>query len=179
MSSIVAMLVSCVVITLSTLYRMYLYEQAYGLSVLRLFVAIFSLWVFGVLLLLGYKLYRHKTESFFANTALILGLSIWCLFLLSNPHALIAKNNFNRFLHGQKLDATYLQELSTDAFPFMVSQLQQIPLEERHSLSLYLQAKKDALGTQTDWQSWNLSTHKAKKLLNDFNYTPSTNAGDF
>lgn len=165
-SSVAVMLVSTIIITLSTLYRMYIYQQAYGLSMQRLFVGIFSTWVFGTLLILAYKLYNHKSDSFYVNSAAIAGLAIWSIFLLCNPHALITKNNLQRYLDGKQLDTLYVQELSTDAVPAIINTLPLLPQESQQLIKdSVLSEIKFRLGTNQDWQSWNLSEARAKKML--------------
>jgi hypothetical protein len=100
----------------SALRRMWLYEQAYGWTVLRLCVALFELWLGGVLVLVAVAWLLRWTARLpravvASAAAVLLGLG------LAGPDAVVARWNVDRLHTKQTIDLTYLSGLSADAWP--------------------------------------------------------------
>ena len=114
--SLGALCLLTLVVVASALYRMDLYQDAYGFTRLRLLVDLFEGWlglvVIGVLVagirLRGWWLPRMALLS---GAALLLGLG------LANPDAWIAQHNIDRYEATGKVDWSYLAGLSADAVP--------------------------------------------------------------
>lgn len=103
------------VILFSAWWRMHLYIQAFGLSILRL-VTLWGMIVIAALLLAAaYKLFR-PTFRFF-QVLLAFSLSTWCLLSLLGPARMVADYNVNAYLEGrlESVDVSYLN--SPDALP--------------------------------------------------------------
>lgn len=104
------------VMLISASQRMYLYEEAYGFTHLRVFTHVFMLWLgvlFGFFLL---SLFKIKTNIF---TLGVLVTSIGYLFTLNvmNVDLYLAQRNIDRFYQGYALDLSSLGRLSADAVP--------------------------------------------------------------
>ena len=100
----------------SALWRMHLYQQAYGFTTLRLFVDGFELWlgliVLGVLVSLG-----PLSTRWLGRGALVTGALMMLVLIGMNPDAWVARHNIERFASSGELDAAYLASLSEDAVP--------------------------------------------------------------
>ncbi|MGL5809137.1 MAG: DUF4153 domain-containing protein [Nocardioides sp.] len=110
------------VVVASALYRLDLYEDAYGLTRLRLLVAVFEGWLGFVVIAIGVAGIRLGGKvlarvALFTGTATLLGLA------LVNPDAVIARHNLERYERTGKLDWWYLRSLSADAAPVLVTGL--------------------------------------------------------
>ena len=100
----------------SALWRMHLYQQAYGFTSLRLFVDGFELWlgliVIGVLVSL-----RSLSTRWLGRAAVLSAATLLIGLTVTNPDAWVARHNIERFESSGRLDAAYLASLSDDAVP--------------------------------------------------------------
>lgn len=100
----------------SALWRMHLYQQAYGFTSMRLFVDGFELWlgliVIGVLVSL-----RSLSTRWLGRAAVLSAASLLIGLAVMNPDAWVARHNIDRFQASGQLDARYLASLSDDAAP--------------------------------------------------------------
>ncbi|HET9516830.1 MAG TPA: DUF4173 domain-containing protein [Actinoplanes sp.] len=148
------------VIVASALYRMDLYADAYGLTPLRLLVALCELWlgaVFVLVLVAGVRLravWLPQLAGALAVAAL-LGLAA------ANPDALIAERGIERYQRTGRIDTQYLAGLSADAVPALDR------LAEPHR-SCVLQRIEEQLEHNPDgWRSWNLGRERGRDILAD------------
>jgi hypothetical protein len=96
----------------------------------------------------------------------MLGLACFLLLQILNPHALIARVNLDRVAAGAEYDGEYLVSLGGDAVPILLARLNELPEEERCSLSAAL--KERWSGEKTGgWRSWNLGDARARALVAD------------
>ena len=155
--SLGALCLLTLVVVASALYRMDLYQDAYGFTRLRLLVDLFEGWlglvVLGVLVagirLRGWWLPRMALLS---GAALLLGLAV------ANPDAWIARHNIERYETTGKVDWSYLRGLSADAAPTLAA----LPPEEAAC------ALEDPSPEEDGWAGWNLSRERAADALDDF-----------
>ncbi len=103
----------------SALRRLWLYEQAYGWTVLRLCVAGFELWLAVVLVLVGAAWAARRTALVPRGVAVSAAAALLVL-ALAGPDALVARWNVDRLRHTGTLDVAYLSALSADAVPELV-----------------------------------------------------------
>jgi two-component system sensor histidine kinase BaeS len=156
--SLGALCVLTLVVVASALYRMDLYQDAYGFTRLRLLVDLFEGWlglvVLGVLVaglrLRGWWLPRM---ALLAGATLLLGLAV------ANPDAWIAQHNIDRYEATGKLDAEYLSGLSADALPVILDN----PLPE--GLRCPMGDLDHGLRDPGGWAGWNLSRERARDAL--------------
>jgi hypothetical protein len=143
------------VVLASALRRLDVYEEAYGLSRLRLAVDSFVVWLGGLFVLvlvagIAAPVRRHFAEAVLVGSAAgLLGLS------LANPDRVIAARNIDRWRETGKLDVEYLGELSADAVP-AIAELPP-PLEEAALAPLTAR-----LADPDPWFSYNLSRARAR-----------------
>jgi signal transduction histidine kinase len=105
----------------SALYRMSLYQEAFGYTVLRVFIDGFELWlglVVVMLLIAGIQLQAHWLARAVLVSAAVFALG----FAAMNPDAWVAQRNIERAEAGAPLDVVYLSWLSADATPVIVEQ---------------------------------------------------------
>ena len=144
------------VVVASALYRMHVYQDAYGFTRLRLLVDVFEGWL-GVLVLAtlvgGVALRAVWLPRFalFSGVAMLIGLAA------INPDAWIAQHNIDRYESSGKVDWTYLQTLSDDAVPA----LSKLPAD------LVECAVAPGGRTHDDWLEWNLGRSRARAVLDD------------
>jgi signal transduction histidine kinase len=142
------------VVVASALYRMHVYQDAYGFTRLRLLVDVFEGWL-GVLVLatlaggLALRAVWLPRFAMFSGAALLLGLAA------INPDAWIAQHNIDRYETSGKVDWSYLQTLSDDALPVLSS----LP-PNLVECAVSLDGR-----THDDWLEWNLGRSRARSTL--------------
>jgi Domain of unknown function (DUF4173) len=138
-----------VVVVISAIHRMWLYQQAYGFSTERLMVITIELWlgaVFIIVALAGVRMSgRWLPRSILvAGAVALLGLAA------TNPDRLIAERNIDRYEQTGMLDTAYLLRLSPDIEPALA----RLP-EPLRWCAMYRMHWPDA------WYEFNLSRWRA------------------
>ncbi len=141
------------VVVASALYRMSLYQEAYGYTVLRVLVDAFELWL-GLLVVLVMVAGIRLSGAWLPRAALVSGAVFLLVLGLANPEGWVAQRNIDRYFETGKIDVNYLESLGPDATPAIVEGLSGCVLvsvaeEER----------------ETDWLEWNLGRARATALL--------------
>jgi signal transduction histidine kinase len=114
--------VLALVVVASALYRMHVYQQAYGFTVLRVLVDAFELWM-GLLLVLV-LVSGIRLKGWWLPRAAVLSGAVFVLVLgVANPEGWVAQRNIDRYHATGKLDTAYLSSLGPDAAPTIVSGL--------------------------------------------------------
>ena len=153
-----ALLCLTLVVLVSALHRLRLYEDAFGLTRLRLLAEGIALWLGGLLLLVGASGAFAAVRARWAPTAVLLTAVGLLVFSLANPERRIAERNIDRWEATGRIDVYYLADLSADAVPALV----QLPLPERQQATAIVQYK---LREGDPWSSANLSRSRARELL--------------
>jgi Domain of unknown function (DUF4173) len=148
------------VIVASAMYRMNLYEQAYGFTRLRILVSACELWlgaVFVMVLVAGLRLRARWLAQAVAGSAAaaLLGLA------LLNPDRFIAERNVDRYERIDRIDVTYLSRLSADAAPA----LDRLPSTLRDCALTRIAA--DLAFHPDDWRSANLGRRQAREIVRE------------
>jgi Domain of unknown function (DUF4153) len=146
------------VIVASALYRMNLYEQAYGFTRLRILVSACELWlgaVFAMVLAAGVRLRARWLAQAVAGSAAaaLLGLA------LLNPDRFIAERNIDRYERIDRIDVDYLSRLSADAAPA----LDRLPSPLRECALARIGA--DLADHPDDWRGTNLGRERARDIV--------------
>ena len=157
------------VVVASALYRLQVYQEAYGFTRLRLLVGAFEGWlglvVVAVLVagasLRGWWLPRFALLS---GAAALLGLA------LVNPDAWIARHNIDRFAGAERMDWSYLGGLSADAVP----ELLEATPPGGSPVCLPSGWVEDMEEQPDDWLSWNLGRARAEAAVRDAGVDPSS-----
>ena len=153
-----ALAVLTLVVVASATHRMDVYADTYGLTRLRVLVALCEVWlglIFVLILVAGIRLTgRWLPRAVVAAAVLaLLGLAG------ANPDRLIADRNVTRYEQINRIDTAYLSGLSADAVP---------------ALDRLTGAKRDCVlgpiatdleADPDDWRGWNLGRHQARDLL--------------
>lgn len=139
------------VVVTSALYRIHVYEEAYGFTRLRLLVSVFEGWL-GLLLVLvvaaGIRLEaRWLPMAAVVSAALALLALSWV-----NPDAYIAGRNVARYDATGRIDTAYLAGLSADAAPALTH------LPPTVAACVLRRVPDD------DWLAWNLGRARARAL---------------
>ena len=152
-----ALCVMTIVVVVSALYRMHLYEEAYGFTRLRLLVSVFEGWL-GVVVVLVIVAGVVGARRWLVPVAVRLGAAGLLGLAMVNPDLYIAQHNIARADVPVGIDWQYLGELSTDAYPALM----RLPDEQFECAARYLTALRD-----DDWLAWNLSRERARDLMAD------------
>ena len=158
------------VILISAFQRLRLYEQAYGFTNARLAAHVFMVFI-GLLLLALFLM--ELTKSFRRlGLVLVLGVLAFALVMVGlNEDALIAKQNLERAVQGEKLDADYLVHgLSNDAVPTLFQALDdaQLDPELKEKLQMVMACRYvnfEEVYADAPWQSTTIPTLVAGKLF--------------
>jgi hypothetical protein len=144
-------------IVVSALRRLGLYEEAFGFTRSRLAAHAVALWLGTLLLAMLIAGAMGATRRLFdATVALIAAFVIG--FSLMNPDAAIAKRNWQRYLDTEKMDTQYLSGLSSDAIPFLVTVRSDV-------IAPVLRELEHGLPDSEPWSSANLSRIRARQVL--------------
>lgn len=167
----IIMLVFTLVIIISSLLRMYLYQQNYGDTRLRILVN-FTL-ITEIILLIPTAIYIIKTEINLAKTYFVIITVMYCIINFINIDNMIAKNNIDRYIETGKIDLRYLtnQLDSTDVIEELL-RLQEtqfkytkdsiFKLSNVDHLNTYLSNKLKELDEKITLPEFNLSRYRAK-----------------
>lgn len=166
-----ALLLALVLVILASgLQRLMLYQQAYGLTRLRLQTLIFIPWL-GVLLLAALVLALANRSGRLGIVLMVVVTGFCLTFPIVNMDAAIVRYNVQRAAAGAELDSTYLLRLSSDAVPAMIKAYQSTGLPEgvHEQLATALACKTYETTTAEirPWQGFNFSLAGANTLLTD------------
>ncbi|MGK2865864.1 MAG: DUF4153 domain-containing protein, partial [Mycobacterium sp.] len=125
-----------VVVVISAIHRMWVYQQAYGFSTERLMVITIEVWlgvVFVLIMAAGIRMSGglgappacggersdrgDNTATWLPRAVLVAGVAALLGLAVLNPERLIADRNIDRYEQTGQLDATYLSGLSADIDP--------------------------------------------------------------
>lgn len=154
-----------IVMLVSASSRMSLYEETYGYTYLRVFTHAFMIFIFVMLIATLIKVWK---ESFpLLKSYIVVAIIAYLAINYFNADVFIIKNNIRRYEAniGGRLDTGYLDCLSDDAVPYMVKLLDDKNTDVSSSIRSQLESRKVRLADDNDWQSFNLSKYKAKKVL--------------
>lgn len=114
----VVFIAQTLIICASALKRLYLYQQAYGLTQLRFLVWHFIIYTGLILLALAVSLIIKRNYQFLMKAGLIISIVYMMFMTAANMDAKIAKVNIDRYFADQtkEIDYKYLSRLSVDAF---------------------------------------------------------------
>jgi len=184
----------------SAAMRMLLYVDAYSLSFLRIlvlwFLALNTLLVTGIIL----AIYRAKFPLF----RYFVAVSAVCYIVLAyaNVDYIIASYNMKSQEKVEEIDVDYLLRLSADAAPVLLPALHEVVEAEKGASTIaeienpiarvYFELSEGrqqaikmtcsdyirniAEDGKTDFRSWNLSRHRAQKMIEEYGLRPEERA---
>jgi hypothetical protein len=145
----------------SALYRLHLYEEAFGFTRLRMFMNAFETWLGGLLVLTlvaGLRL----SAGWLPRAAVVTAAAGLLAMAAVGGDGFVAERNVDRWARTGNLDLAYLQQLSADAVPA----IDRLP-EPLRSCALDPSMATGAGGTGlTDGPGgWNLARSRARDAL--------------
>lgn len=112
------------VIVAVAIRRLALYDQAYGLTMLRLYSTVAAVWIGAVFVLLGLRIAGVGRDRAWLLPAVgSLGLAFVLALNTLNPEATVVRHNLERGDVAAGLDVAYLGGLSADAVPVLADAL--------------------------------------------------------
>jgi hypothetical protein len=149
------------IIVASALHRMDVYADTYGLTRLRVLVALCEFWlgvVFLMVLIAGVRLRAVWLPRAVVGTGVLalLGLAA------ANPDGLIADRNVTRYEQINRIDTAYLATLSADAVPAL-DRLGTLAPEKRDCVLMDI--ADDLAGNPDDWRGWSYGRAHAREML--------------
>ncbi len=153
--------VQTLVVVASALYRMHVYQEAYGFTELRLVVDVFEGWL-GLLVLAVVAAGVTLKAAWLPRFALLSGAGLVLAMAAINPDAWIAQRNVDRYAETGDLDWAYLRGLSDDAVPVLTT----LPDDVRGCV---LDGRTQA---DDDWLEWNLGRWRAADDLPETTQVP-------
>lgn len=146
------------VIVVSALKRLGLYEQEYGFTRLRILVHGVLLWFAGLFCLIlaaGATMFRR----WLPGAVLLLTVVAALAFNAVSPDAEIARRNVERFERDGTIDVAYLQTLSADAVPVLAE------LPEPLAACALARLKDADAADPGGWFDWNWGRARARPYL--------------
>jgi len=161
------------IIMASAFLRLYIYEQAYSFTLLRILVQAFIIWLAAIFVWLLVKIFLSLKDSVFLFGVFVSVLLFFAVFNLFNPDNYIARKNIEQFAAAGKLDLKYLSTLSADAVPQIVKLLEYKGVNDNQgenlaeSARLHLEKMKTKLDgpSYQQWQSFNFSRARAIYII--------------
>ncbi len=142
------------VVVASALYRMHVYEEAYGFTQLRMLVSVFEAWL-GLVVVLTLAAVARLRGPWVPRAALLSGAVMLLGLAAVNPDAYIAERNVERFEETGRIDWYYLSGLSADAVPVLAD------LPEKYRTCVF----QDVPPSDDDWLEWNYGRAQASSAL--------------
>jgi hypothetical protein len=160
------LIVEVVIIIGSAFKRLSLYIDAYGMTTLRFYVAMFIILLLVLFVVLAVKFIKSKREQFFTFGTLLTFAGFLALVNIINPDAYTAKINLEQYNKTGKIDVIYVKNLSSDAQAEQIEIYNKLPEADKEYLLQSFREEREYLESVNDhWQSANLSRVKALKLL--------------
>ncbi|RFS87146.1 DUF4173 domain-containing protein [Actinomadura spongiicola] len=140
------------------LRRLYLYEETFGWTRLRLWVHAFELWLGFVIVLVAAAGVVKGRVAWLPRAVAASGAVMMLALASINPDGYIAEHNVARYLETRKIDVYYLRTLSADAVPA----LDRLPEPRRTCALIELAAD---LSDDEPSMSANLARAQARRIL--------------
>jgi Domain of unknown function (DUF4173) len=139
---------------------LWLYSEAYGLTVLRVLAVVVEAWLALVLVMVAVAGARRRS-SWVPRAAVLSGAALFTALALTGPDAVVAASHVERFERTGAIDVSYLSQLSADAAPTLA----RLPEPYRSCVLAGPPAGRPAPGDATaddlPWTSWNLARRLA------------------
>ena len=159
----IIMVVFTLLIILTSAYRMYLYESAYGYTLLRLLVYV----TLGTeaILLIPTIMYILNSKLKILNYYMIIVISMYTIINLISFDKVIAYRNVNRYYSTNKIDIDYLENGYTDNIPYLYDLYDKTnDVEIRNELEYYIKKlyKENKIDNIFEY---NISKEKSRKII--------------
>ncbi|WP_199513170.1 DUF4153 domain-containing protein [Nucisporomicrobium flavum] len=153
-----ALAVLTLVVVASALHRMNVYSGTYGLTRLRVLVALCEVWL-GVVFLLVLAAGVRLRAPWLPQAVVAAGVLALLGLAAVNPDRLIADRNVTRYEQTHRIDTAYLSNLSADAVPA----LNRLDGPHRDCALDPINRRLDQ--HPDDWRGWSLGREEARDVL--------------
>lgn len=156
------LVVFTIIIVLSSMYRMYMYEMEYGLTYLRTFVYIILLTELAVFVPTTMYILNEKFD--FIKSAFVIVVSVYCIINFINIEKIIVNKNINRTSMQIPTDYKYISKIvSEDSYEIIEEKLKQSENSSEKSeltqILLHIANNKKEM----KWQEFNISRWNINK----------------
>ena len=160
--SIIMILLTFVII-ISSFLRMYMYESAYGYTLLRLLV--YVILITEAILFIPTIICIINPKQKILKTYIFITITIYTMLSLYPVDYFIANNNINRYYKTGKIDISYLKNHNTDNIPMLCELYNKLEnIDEKNNLKLYLQGVHNNNQIKSI-QEYNISKKNAIKSI--------------
>ncbi len=149
-----------IVLLISSFYRMMLYTNDDGLTRLRFYVLGFLIFE-GIGLLLTF-VYIAKPKMNITLIYFVVALTYYSILNVVPTDNIIAKNQVDKYLNGERDDLSYIFTLSADAAPAMDYLINNTEDEELKKQAEEFLDEETSSDIPQRWQRYNISIEKAK-----------------
>lgn len=151
-----------IIIVLSSMFRMYMYEMEYGLTYLRTFVYIILLTELAIFV--PTTIYILKEKFDFIKIAFIIILSVYCIINFINIEKIIINKNINRTSTQIPTDYNYISKIATeDSYETIEEKLKEdIESDKKVKLEKIL-LHIISNNKEMEWQEFNISRWRVKQ----------------
>ena len=162
-----AMVLLTLVIIISSILRMHMYESVYGYTTLRLLV--YAILTTEIILLIPTIIYIFNSKFNILKYYMTIVITAYTVLCFLPIDAIITKNNINLYNKTHKIDIYYLENFSSDNIPLLVDFYNSISDKTiKDELEDYLKTT-DFYKTK-GFQEYNISKTKAKESVKKLKY---------
>jgi len=173
------------VVAISAIKRMNIYQEAFGYTVLRLYVEWFLYFLLVIIFVSAVVLIKRETFKAFFQMSAILSICALAVVGSINIDGIITKKNVERFMekatinsivdsqslsfNENRIDLYYLDRRSFDIMPFLAMLADPIlfgklTIGEQLYFSQFIE-RKDSVLSGFGWYEWNIGVWRARKAL--------------
>jgi hypothetical protein len=144
-------------------FKMSLYEEACGLTYLRVFVHYFMCLLLVLFVIALGHIWLSKIPL--VKAYIVIALAFYTVLNFINVDKIIIRSSIDRYAKTGEIDINYLKTLSYDAIPDMLSLTEDTNQEIARQVKDYLLKEKQRLTKDKPWQSFNYSRYRAVLAL--------------
>lgn len=165
-----SVLIACVfVILVSALQRLFLYTDAFGMTIDRFSALAAMVWIVFNLLTFSATVLRGDVRGFASGIAIS---AVGCLLLLGlvNPAGMVTRINLERSIERDlPLDANYLFSLGADAIPLVLERFDELQPDAQCSFANDIANRYPGAGAASseDWRYWNVARTFARSAIRE------------
>lgn len=150
----------------ASIVKLVVYTDRFGLTMLRLYTTVFSMWI-GLVVVLTFLALLHRTGRWLVPVVLSTVVVGSFAINVANPERIVAEHNLDRVDTADdsrpELDLEYLDRLSADAAPTILAALDTLDADQRAAVRLSWCGDADNSGF-----GWNLSVTRAEQARADY-----------
>lgn len=157
------------VIMVSAMQRLFILtgNLGYGLTTIRFYPMAVMIWL-GVVFVWFSATVLRGNRQYFAWGALWSAMFVLGSLHFVNPDNYIVKTNIKLMQEGRSFDSDYNSNLSDDAIPVLLENLEKMNFEDQCTVKRKLSIRLQETGKENDIRNWNYSRWKAKSEINSF-----------